>query len=58
MLAERTSVLVVEHDLAFIRQVSDWVTVLDQGRNLLDGDVDAVASDDRVRTAYLGRREL
>jgi urea ABC transporter ATP-binding protein UrtD len=57
-LAEQTSVLVVEHDLAFIRQVSEFVTVLDQGRNLVDGDVDAIAADERVRTAYLGRREL
>jgi urea ABC transporter ATP-binding protein UrtD len=57
-LAERTSVLVVEHDLAFIRQVSDWITVLDQGRNLAEGDVETIASDERVRTAYLGRQAL
>jgi urea ABC transporter ATP-binding protein UrtD len=57
-LAERTSVLVVEHDLAFIRQVSDWVTVLDQGRNLAEGDVDTIGADERVRNAYLGRRAL
>jgi urea ABC transporter ATP-binding protein UrtD len=57
-LVERTSVLVVEHDLAFIRQVSDWVTVLDQGQNLLEGDVDTIAEDKRVRTAYLGRQAL
>jgi urea ABC transporter ATP-binding protein UrtD len=57
-LAERTSVLVVEHDLAFIRQVSDWITVLDQGRNLAAGDVEEIAADERVRAAYLGRQEL
>jgi urea ABC transporter ATP-binding protein UrtD len=57
-LSERTSVLVVEHDLAFIRQVSDWITVLDQGRNLAEGDVETIAADERVRTAYLGRQAL
>ena len=57
-LAERTSVLVVEHDLAFIRQVSDWVTVLDQGRKLAEGEVDEIAADERVRAAYLGRQAL
>jgi urea ABC transporter ATP-binding protein UrtD len=57
-LAERTSVLVVEHDLAFIRQVSDWITVLDQGRNLAAGGVDEIAADERVRNAYLGRQDL
>jgi urea ABC transporter ATP-binding protein UrtD len=57
-LATHTSVLVVEHDLAFIRQVSDWITVLDQGRNLAAGDVDAIAADERVRNAYLGRQAL
>jgi urea transport system ATP-binding protein len=57
-LAERTSVLVVEHDLAFIRQVSDWITVLDQGRNLAAGGVEEIAADVRVRNAYLGRQDL
>ncbi len=57
-LAERCAVLVVEHDLGFIRQVSDWVTVLDHGRKLSEGDVDDIAADERVREAYLGRQVL
>jgi branched-chain amino acid transport system ATP-binding protein len=57
-LAERCSVLVVEHDLRFIRQVSDHITVLDHGAKIADGDVETIAADERVRTAYLGSREL
>jgi urea transport system ATP-binding protein len=57
-LTERVPTLVVEHDLAFIRQVSDWITVMDRGRLLAEGEVDEIAADERVREAYLGRQKL
>lgn len=57
-LNDRVPTLVVEHDLAFIRQVSDWITVLDQGRLLAEGEADEIAANERVRVAFLGRQEL
>lgn len=48
------SVLVIEHDMTFVRAAADRVTVLDDGRVLAYGAVDAVLHDARVIAAYLG----
>ncbi|MEW1981276.1 urea ABC transporter ATP-binding protein UrtD [Citricoccus sp. NPDC079358] len=50
---ERT-VIVVEHDMDFMRQFASEVTVLHQGKVLSAGSVDAVTSDPRVQQVYLG----
>jgi branched-chain amino acid transport system permease protein len=47
-------VLLVEHDLDFVREISSRVIVLHQGRIVLDGTVAEVASSDLVRTIYAG----
>lgn len=49
------SVLVVEHDMRFIRQIADRVTVFHQGEIFTEGRVDAVLADPRVRDIYLGK---
>jgi ABC-type uncharacterized transport system ATPase subunit len=49
------AMVVVEHDIDFIRLVSDRVTVLHRGRVLASGQVDEVQADPAVRDAYLGR---
>ena len=51
--AEHTLV-VVEHDMEFVRSVAGRVTVLHEGRVLAEGDVDAVQADPRVIDVYLG----
>jgi branched-chain amino acid transport system permease protein len=48
------AVCLVEHDMRFVGQVADRVTVLDAGRVLVSGDPAVVRSDPRVRRAYLG----
>jgi ABC-type branched-subunit amino acid transport system ATPase component/ABC-type branched-subunit amino acid transport system permease subunit len=55
---EGLALLVVEHNLGLVRQLADRVVVLDAGRVIADGAPDAVAADERVRTAYLGRQAL
>lgn len=50
------SVLVVEHDMRFIRMIADHVTVFHQGQTFMEGDVDTVLGDSRVRDIYLGKR--
>ncbi len=50
------SLIVVEHDMQFIRKIASRVTVLDQGRILVEDSVENVMRDQRVRDVYLGRR--
>ena len=48
------SVLLVEHDVNFVMDQADRVTVLDLGRVLTVGEPEQIKQDPRVRTAYLG----
>jgi branched-chain amino acid transport system ATP-binding protein/branched-chain amino acid transport system permease protein len=52
------ALLVVEHNLRFVRRVADEVTVLEAGRRIASGTLADVASDDAVKMAYLGRQKL
>ena len=46
--------LVVEHDMEFVRKISEQVTVLDQGSILRQGPIEEIQADDEVRRIYLG----
>jgi branched-chain amino acid transport system permease protein len=48
------SILLVEHDLDFVREISSRVVVLHQGRIVLDGTVAEVVDSALVRTIYAG----
>lgn len=50
------ALVVVEHDMQFIRMIARTVTVFSQGAVLVEGSVDTVLSDQRVKDVYLGRR--
>jgi urea transport system ATP-binding protein len=56
-LAESHSILVVEHDMEFVRQIAKKVTVLHQGSVLCEGTMDEVQSDPRVIEVYLGKSD-
>ncbi len=49
-----TSILLIEHDMSVVMQISDHVVVLEYGRKISDGDPLSVRSDPRVIAAYLG----
>lgn len=53
-LAGEHSVVVVEHDMDFIRSIAKRVTVLHEGRVLAEGDMNQVQNDPRVIDVYLG----
>ena len=53
-LAGRHSVVVVEHDMGFVRSIARRVTVLHQGSVLAEGTMDQVQDDPRVIEVYLG----
>lgn len=56
--AEGMTVLVVEHDMAFIRQIAQKVTVLHFGRVFAQGDIGAIIADPRVAEIYLGKTHV
>jgi urea transport system ATP-binding protein len=54
-LKGKHSLMVVEHDMSFVRAISDIVTVLCDGSVLSQGTLDQVQTDERVIEVYLGR---
>jgi urea transport system ATP-binding protein len=54
-IAGKRSVVVVEHDLEFVRALGEKVTVLHEGTMLSEGSIDTVQNDPRVIEVYLGR---
>ena len=49
------SIIVVEHDMKFVKDVSTSVTVLHEGQVLCEGDIDMVQNNQQVIDVYLGR---
>lgn len=54
LAAQGLTVVLVEHDVATVMEVSDRIIVLDHGTIIADGDPKSVRSDPQVRVAYLG----
>jgi urea transport system ATP-binding protein len=53
-LAGKRTVVVVEHDMEFVRSIARTVTVLHEGKILAEGTMDAVQSNEKVIEVYLG----
>ena len=56
-LAKRHSILVIEHDMEFVRQIAQMVTVLHEGSVLCEGTMDQIQCDRRVIEVYLGQQD-
>ncbi len=53
-LRDDHTVVLIEHNMNIVMDISDTITVMQQGRVLVEGKPDAIRADDRVRAAYLG----
>ena len=53
-LKGRHTLVVVEHDMAFVREIAERITVLHLGQVIAEGGIAAIENDPRVRDAYLG----
>jgi len=53
-IKKSTSILLIEHDMSVVMQISDHVVVLEYGRKISDGNPHSVRTDPRVIAAYLG----
>ena len=51
---QHAAIIIVEHDMQFIRTIAETVTVFHQGKVLIEDHVDVVMKDARVRDVYLG----
>jgi urea transport system ATP-binding protein len=56
-IARERAVLVIEHDMDFVRRIARTVTVLHQGSVLCEGPVERVQQDPRVLEVYIGQRK-
>lgn len=56
-LADHHAVIVIEHDMQFVRQIAKTVTVLNEGTVLCEGPVKKIQADPRVIEIYLGRQK-
>jgi urea transport system ATP-binding protein len=50
------TLLVVEHDMGFVRQIADRVTVMHMGRLLAEGTISEIENNEEVKRVYLGKQ--
>lgn len=57
-LKKSHSLIVVDHDMSFVRDIADRVVVMHQGKILAEGTVDEISNDQSVKSAYLGSKGI
>ena len=50
--------IVVEHDMGFVKEISDVISVMHQGKLLAEGKAQTIEKDAKVKEAYLGKKGI
>jgi len=58
IIAQTHSVVVIEHDMEFVKQIAHRIVVLHQGEKLAEGSVQEIQSNAKVIEVYLGREQI
>ncbi len=58
IIAQTHSVVVIEHDMEFVKQIAQRIVVLHQGEKLAEGSVQEIQSNAKVIEVYLGREQI
>ncbi len=58
VLRGKHTIIVVEHDMAFVREVARRITVMHLGKILAEGDIKVIEQDERVKNAHLGSKGI
>jgi urea transport system ATP-binding protein len=57
-LKGRHTIVVVEHDMGFVREVAERITVMHLGQVLAEGTIREIENNEKVREAYLGSKGI
>ena len=55
-MTQFSTIIVVEHNMDFVRRISRWVTVMHEGQVFAEGPMSEIEANAGVRDIYLGRR--
>ena len=57
-LVNNHSVVAIEHDMEFVKQIAERIVVLHQGEKLAEGSVEEIQNNNKVIEVYLGREKI
>jgi branched-chain amino acid transport system ATP-binding protein len=57
-LGKEVTVILIEHDMDIVLNVTEWITVMHQGQVIAEGSPETIRADQRVQEVYMGEWDL